>query len=164
MPALFLLLGELVPEGNGKAGPTPHADKRCVKFSEEALDDDCGNQCILILYITYNQEIKTHSKWEIRAIFNRDTVVFLFLMLTHPTCCDEASFSGRKPSQWSERKASLLHTLEQAAEGHRTEDRPLKSKHTFNIQSCPSFYGASCTKSFLNKNRDKYFLYIWRWQ
>lgn len=59
-PALLLLPSELVSVGNGKAGPTPHVGKRSAKFSEGALDDDCRNQYILILFM-HNQIIKTHT-------------------------------------------------------------------------------------------------------
>lgn len=129
VPALLLLLGELVSEGNGTADPTPHAGKRCVKFSEGAQDDDCGNQYVLILYVMYNQVIKPLKKRQL-SLFTGILWCYVINALTHPTCCDEASFSGHKLVQWSERKPSLLHTLERAGEGHRREDHPLKIKHT----------------------------------
>lgn len=83
-PALLLLPSELVSDGNGTAGPTPHVGKRSVKFSEGALDDDCRNQYILIL-LMLNQIIKTHTteNFFIFQLCHRDNVVFMLLSSSH---------------------------------------------------------------------------------
>lgn len=79
VPALPLLLSELVSDDNGTAGPTPRVGKRSVKFSEGPLDDDCRNQYILILCIKYKQIIKKTHKMRKLSLFSCVTGILLCL-------------------------------------------------------------------------------------